>query len=61
MRKQLLLNQKKVEYLKNQLYKSNGNIISYYNELDVLNELERKKLSKENEIELYKMHIFYIG
>ena len=61
LRKQLLLNQKKVEYLKNQLYKSNGNIISYYNELDVLNELERKKLSKENEIELYKMHIFYIG
>ncbi|EBV8389538.1 ABC transporter permease, partial [Salmonella enterica subsp. enterica serovar Kentucky] len=41
--------------------KNNNNILQYYNEINALNEIERNLRKKENEIELYKMHMFFIG
>ncbi|ENB29418.1 putative AatA outermembrane domain protein [Escherichia coli BCE008_MS-01] len=60
LKKQFLINKNKVSYLKERL-KNNTNMLSYYNEINALNEIERELIKKENEIELYKMHMFYIG
>jgi hypothetical protein len=60
LRKQFSHNKSKINYLKRQL-KENNNIVSYYNEINALNEIEKDLIKKENEIELYKMHIFFIG
>ena len=60
LKKQFLINKNKVSYLKERL-KNNTNMLSYYNEINALNEIERELIKKENEIELYKMHMFFIG
>ena len=36
-------------------------MLSYYNEINTLNEIEKNLIRKENEIELYKMRMFFIG
>ncbi|EHJ8578468.1 TolC family protein, partial [Escherichia coli] len=59
LRKQLSHNKNKINYLRKQL-KENNNIVSYYDEINSLNEIERNLIKKENEIEIYKMHMFYI-
>ena len=59
LRKQLSHNKNKINYLRKQL-KENNNIVSYYDEINSLNEIERSLIKKENEIEIYKMHMFYI-
>ncbi|HEZ7961063.1 TPA: ABC transporter permease, partial [Escherichia coli] len=51
---------KKVSYLKKRLNDDN-NMLSYYNEINTLNEIEKNLIRKENEIELYKMRMFFIG
>ncbi|WP_126715434.1 TolC family protein [Escherichia coli] len=61
LRKQFLLNKDKINYLKEQLRKNNDNIVLYYNEINSLDEIKRELIKKENEIELYKMHVFFIG
>ncbi|HCN5669429.1 TPA: TolC family protein, partial [Escherichia coli] len=60
LRKQFSINKKKVSYLKKRLNDDN-NMLSYYNEIDTLNEIEKNLIRKENEIELYKMRMFFIG
>ncbi|WP_024254533.1 TolC family protein, partial [Escherichia coli] len=61
LRKQFFLNKDKINYLKEQLRKNNDNIVLYYNEINSLDEIKRELIKKENEIELYKMHVFFIG
>ncbi|CAM7132399.1 TPA: TolC family protein [Escherichia coli] len=60
LKNQISINKNKVNYLKERL-KNNNNILQYYNEINALNEIERNLRKKENEIELYKMHMFFIG
>lgn len=60
LRKQFSINKKKVSYLKKRLNDDN-NMLSYYNEINTLNEIEKNLIRKENEIELYKMRMFFIG
>ncbi|AIF65163.1 TolC family protein [Escherichia coli] len=60
LKNQSSINKNKVNYLKERL-KNNNNILQYYNEINALNEIERNLRKKENEIELYKMHMFFIG
>ncbi|BHI70909.1 hypothetical protein JNE17039_44590 (plasmid) [Escherichia coli] len=61
LRKQLSLNEYKINHLKEQLRKNNSNIVLHYNEINTINEMERELIKKENEIELYKMYMFFIG
>lgn len=60
LRKQFSINKKKVSYLKKRLNDDN-NMLSYYNEINTLNEIEKNLIRKENEIELYKMRMFLLG
>lgn len=61
LKKQFIINKNKVSYLKEKLKNNGNNMLSYYNEINTLNEIERELIKKENEIELYKMHMFFIG
>lgn len=62
LKKQFSINKNKVNYLKERLKNNNNyNILQYYNEINTLNDIERSLIKKENEIELYKMHMFFIG